>query len=93
MGKKILKVLDDFYQKNIAEGDEIHLIEGKIKILDMNFKNECGNFILCESIDQEYEEENSKNKTVNLGLPANSNHTFEIIGTIHVPGYRNLLAE
>ncbi|MCM3363760.1 SIR2 family NAD-dependent protein deacylase [Niallia sp. Sow4_A1] len=92
MGKKILKVLDDFYQKTMAEGDEIHLMEGKIKILDLNFKNEFGNFILCEYIDQESNEEDPKDKIVNLGHLAHSNHTFEIVGTIHVPGYRNLLA-
>jgi NAD-dependent SIR2 family protein deacetylase len=91
MNKKVLKVIDDFYKKDIAVGDEIHFLEGTIKILDMSYTNQFGTFILGEYIDIEYEEEDDSGKR-NNGKPANFDNPFEIIGTIHAPGYQNLLA-
>jgi NAD-dependent SIR2 family protein deacetylase len=90
MNKKVLKVLDDFYKKDITFGDEIHFFEGTIKIIDMNYTNQFGTFILGEYIGIKIDEEDAGNR--NNGKPANSDNPFEIIGTIHAPGYQNLLA-
>jgi NAD-dependent SIR2 family protein deacetylase/molecular chaperone GrpE (heat shock protein) len=89
MGKQVLKVLDDFYEKNIAVGEIVHFIEGAYKILDTHFQNQFGEFILCEYLEEIGEDMDSK---VEQAIPAHANNPYEIIGTIHMKGYRNLLA-
>lgn len=89
MGKKVLKVRQDFYQQNFAEGDIVHFFEGKYKILDTQFQNSHGEFILCEYLDEFERDESS---IVEQEIPANHNNPYTIIGTIHLKGYRNLMA-
>jgi NAD-dependent SIR2 family protein deacetylase len=89
MGKKVLKVRDDFYQQDIADGDIVHFFEGKYKIHDTQFQNEHGQFILCEYLD---EFERDESRSVEQAIPANITNPYTIIGTIHMKGYRNLMA-
>jgi NAD-dependent SIR2 family protein deacetylase len=89
MGKKVLKVQEDFYQQGLAEGDIVHFFEGKYKILNTQFQNEHGQFILCEYLDEFERDESS---TIEQAIPANITNPYTIIGTIHMKGYRNLMA-
>lgn len=91
MGRKVLKVLDDFYDKDVKEGDLVSLLEGKVKILDRNYRNQYGEFILCEVWHQGEEGNSLTGWTKDVGVMPDAGHPYEILGTIHVPGYRNLL--
>lgn len=92
MNKKVLKVLEDFYKKDITVGDVVGFFEGTLKILDMNYTNQFGTFILGEYTNIELEEEKLKNWMRNVGVASSPNNPYEIVGSIHIPGYRNLLA-
>jgi hypothetical protein len=89
MGKRVLKVRGDFYKQDFQAGDIIHFVEGRYRILETNFQNEYGNFVLCEYLEEYKEEADSK---VKEAIPANRENPYEIIGTIHLKGYRNLMA-
>lgn len=90
MGRKVLKVYDDFYKKDFKEGEIVPIFEGKLKIIDLHYQNVHGEFILCEFVGE------SENRTAGwetkTGKEQDSTSRFEIIGAIHVPGYRNLMA-
>jgi NAD-dependent SIR2 family protein deacetylase len=86
--KTTLKVLEDFYRKDFNEGDIVGFFEGRVKILNKNYQNQFGSFILCEYMDvKEHDTKREKRK----GKCAHPDHPYEVVGTIHVPGYRNLL--
>jgi NAD-dependent SIR2 family protein deacetylase len=89
MGKQVLKVMEDFYQKDFKDGDIVHFFEGRYKILNTQFQNHYGEFILCEYLE---EFEDVKDSIVEEAIPAHENNPFEMIGTIHMKGYRNLMA-
>ncbi|OZM56461.1 hypothetical protein CIB95_11845 [Lottiidibacillus patelloidae] len=127
MARTILKVLDDFYDKDIKVGDKVSLFFYRVKILDMEYKNEYGTFIKCkvlpdklwdevlDNIDEssdsfeerlmnyDYEDESfddledeSSSASPNeyetkAKIQPHPNNPLEIVGTIHIPGYRNLL--
>jgi NAD-dependent SIR2 family protein deacetylase len=90
MGKKVLKVREDFYQQNLFAGDIVYFMEGKYKILDTQYRNQYGPFILCEYLEEF--EENTLDSIVEQAIPADPDNPYEIIGTIHLKGYRNLFA-
>lgn len=89
--RKILKVREDFYKKDIKEGEEIPTFGGFYKILNTKFKNEFGTFILCEYIEKKPDPNFDDKWTKTQGVSANPNNNFEIIGSIHIPDYRNML--
>jgi NAD-dependent SIR2 family protein deacetylase len=90
MRRKVLKVIEDFYQKDFNVGDIISFIEGKVRILEKDYHNSFGTFILCEYLD--YEEELDEGNWERMrGAIATPENVYEIVGSIHVPGYRNLL--
>lgn len=84
----MLKVLEDFYKKDIHEGDHVPVFEGSLHVINMNFTNEFGTFILCEFVG---EGESHTMWTKNSGVLASPTNPFEILGSIHIPHYRNLL--
>ncbi|WP_078549743.1 hypothetical protein [Litchfieldia alkalitelluris] len=90
MGKQVLKVREDFYKKDFIVGETHSFFEGKYKILDTDYRNEHGVFILCEYLG-EYEEVGLKSEVIK-SIPAGVDKPFKMIGTIHILGYRNLLA-
>jgi len=92
MVKHVLKVKEDFYQKDIKEGDVIRIFGGSLKVVDLHYQNENGVFILCE-YDEKHPDPTLNDKwNTKTGVGAEKTNQYEIIGTIHVPDYRNLLA-
>jgi NAD-dependent SIR2 family protein deacetylase len=89
MGKQVLKVHEDFYQQDFTEGDIVPFFEGKYRILETHFQNEYGVFILCEYLE---EFERDTNSIVEEAIPAHKNNPYEVVGSIHMKGYRNLMA-
>ncbi|MBU9713667.1 SIR2 family NAD-dependent protein deacylase [Evansella tamaricis] len=93
MKKKSLMVLEDFHQKDIKVGDRVPRFEGSYEILDMNYSNEHGEFILCEYIPgDDFGDVDVTPDFEAYGMPAKPLNPYEILGTISVPGYRNLMA-
>jgi hypothetical protein len=76
MGRETLKVMDDFYRQDFKVGDIIGLFEGKVKILDMNYQNEFGSFILCEYIEVEDDDHDSVR---NMGKPAHPDNPYKVM--------------
>lgn len=72
--KKQLRVLEDFNGIAIKEGDVVH----GLKILDMNYQNEYGTFILCAE---------SNTWKSEVGVPVSKDNPYEILGVICIPGY------
>lgn len=92
MSKKlVLKVAEDFYQKDLRVGDEIGQFGGRLKIINLSYKNEFGNFILCEYTDNEQNEDVEDHWERRMGKRSGPNKSLEIVGSIHIPGYRNML--
>lgn len=92
MVKKCLKVIKDFYEKDLKEGEVHDYFEGKLKVINLDYKNQYGEFILCEYVFEEYEVKDSDDKWIEKhGVKPNKNNPYEIVGAIHIPGYRNLL--
>jgi hypothetical protein len=89
VGRKVLKVYDDFYKRDLKDGEIVSTFEGKLKIIDLHYQNEYGEFILCETVGK------SKNRSdsweTQTGKEPDEDARFKIIGTIHVPNYRNLM--
>lgn len=90
--KIILKVREDFYEKELHVGDTVPTFGGSYKILELDYRNEFGSFILCEYIEKESDPELDSKWTKKQGVQPNSSNPFEIIGTIFIPDYKNLLA-
>ena len=91
MRKKVLKVLVDFYKKDIKVGDQLSTFGGSLRIWEMDYKNEFGTFILCEHIEKNRDAELDSKWTKKRGVTATVNSHFEVLGTIHIPDYRNML--
>ena len=87
-----LKVLDDFYLKEFKEGDIVPRFEGKYKILNMNYQNDYGTFILCHLVEEQDDSKNESRWICEKGVLVNDDNPYEIVGSIHIPNYRNLLA-
>lgn len=87
-----LMVLDDFYRKDFKVGEIVPRFEGQYRILDLNYQNTYGTFILCEFIKDEDDFESESKWVKEVGVPASLENPYEIIGSIHIPEYRNLLA-
>lgn len=89
MGRNVLKVREDFHVQNVKEGDTIPTLYGELKILNTHYHNSYGEFILCEPAEEEAQTDGWR---TDKGPLPNQTNRFEIIGTIHVPGYENLMA-
>jgi hypothetical protein len=90
LGRKVLKVYDDFYKKDLKDGEIVSTFEGKLKIIDLHYQNDYGEFILCESVGES--ENKSDGWETQTGMEPDEGARFEIMGTIHVPNYQNLMA-
>ncbi|MEH7306649.1 hypothetical protein [Neobacillus drentensis] len=62
MGKHVWKVRADFYQQGLNEGDIISSIEGRYKILNTAYRNQYGEFFLCEFLD-DYQDDDTSSQT------------------------------
>ena len=86
----MLKVASDFYGNDLKVGDVVPIFAGKLKIIDLHYQNRYGEFIICESVG------GKKNRAdgweTETGVKPSEESRFEIIGTIHVPHYQNLMA-
>ncbi|MGE6487424.1 SIR2 family NAD-dependent protein deacylase [Paenisporosarcina sp. NPDC076898] len=89
--KHVLMVSDDFYKKDLRVGDEMGQLVGRLKVLDLAHENEFGTFILCEYFDTAKEEGTETKWTKKNGIAPKAGNPLEIVGTIHIPGYRNLM--
>ncbi|MCM3763824.1 Sir2 family NAD-dependent protein deacetylase [Neobacillus niacini] len=85
MPRKVLWVKEDFYKR---EGDIVSRFEGKYKIIDMKHQNRYGEFILCEYME---EKQATPGWQRVAGVASSSENSYEILGVIDAPGYRNLL--
>ncbi len=90
--KRVLKVREDFYQKDINVGDVIGGIAGRLKIMDLSYTNSFGTFILCEYVERRTDEIIDNQWERRTGVRPSVEHPFEIVGTIHIPGYKNMLS-
>lgn len=89
--KPVLKVKEDFYQQNLQVGEIIGTFGGRLKVVDLSYKNEFGSFILCEYMEKPRFEKAVDDWEERIGAAPNWNNSYEIIGSIHIPGYRNML--
>ncbi|KGR73554.1 SIR2 family NAD-dependent protein deacylase [Ureibacillus manganicus] len=89
MNRSVLKVLDDFYRKNFVEGEIVPSEDGNYKILNSHYKNKFGTFILCEKMLEQKDLKPGSSWNIVKGILVNSGNPYEIIGTIHIPGYTN----
>jgi len=89
--KHVLMVRDDFYKKDLHVGDEIGQLVGRLKVLELAHENEFGTFILCEYMDTAKENETETKWTKKNGITPKAGNPLEVMGTIHIPGYRNLM--
>ncbi|MBU8915118.1 hypothetical protein BGM25_03540 [Bacillus sp. FJAT-29953] len=89
--KTVLKVAEDFCKKNVCVGEELAEFGGRLKIVDLAYENEFGTFILCEYTSKNDDEAVDNQWERREGAALNPNRPLEIVGTIHIPGYRNMM--
>jgi NAD-dependent SIR2 family protein deacetylase len=90
--KMVLKVAEDFSKAPLQLGDVFPQFGGQLTIVDLEHETEFGTFIYCEYIaksddgraDSQWERRN--------GAAPGPDRALEIIGSIHIPGYRNMMA-
>jgi hypothetical protein len=84
MGKRLLAVARDLTSLDTLEpGRIVQCFEGRLKVIDNQYRNENGEFLLCEVLNENIEE--LKDELGHLVYPTNP---YEIIGTLHMPGLR-----
>ena len=91
LSSKHLKVMKDFENKKINVGDIVSCVDGDFKIIDLKYRNQYGTFILCEDVSWKKESQPESSWSIVRGVPVSKGNHYEIMGTIHIPGYTNPL--